>query len=72
MKILHLTLFVLICVVFRANGQQDSIVPFEQAYKRVYQITKLTDQKPQMDGRLDDEVWQQQGEWSDRFVQIIP
>ena len=25
-----------------------------------------------MDGRLDDEVWQQQGEWSDRFVQIIP
>ena len=25
-----------------------------------------------MDGRLDEDFWTKQGEWSDRFVQIIP
>ena len=54
------------------KAQQDSIVPFEAAYKRVYNITKVTGAKPVMDGRLDEEFWTKQGEWSDRFVQIIP
>ncbi|WP_106829966.1 DUF5916 domain-containing protein [Parabacteroides pacaensis] len=54
------------------NAQQDSIVPFEKAYKRVYNITKVTGMKPVMDGKLDEDFWNRQGEWSDRFVQIIP
>ena len=54
------------------KAQQDSIVPFEAAYKRVYNITKVTGAKPVMDGRLDEDFWTKQGEWSDRFVQIIP
>ena len=54
------------------KAQQDSIVPFEAAYKRVYNITKVTGAKPVMDGRLDEDFWMKQGEWSDCFVQIIP
>lgn len=51
---------------------QDSIVPVDKAYKRVYNITKITKDKPRIDGRLDDFLWQNQGKWSDQFVQIIP
>lgn len=54
------------------KAQQDSIVPFDKAYKRVYNITKVTGTKPVMDGRLDEDFWMKQGEWSDCFVQIIP
>lgn len=54
------------------SAQQDSIVPFDQAYKRVYNITKMSGEKPVMDGLLTDDFWTRQGEWSDRFVQIIP
>lgn len=53
-------------------AQKDSIVPFEKAYKRVYTITKVSDTKPVMDGQLNEDFWTKQGEWSDRFVQIIP
>lgn len=63
------------CLLFTCTfckAQQDSIVPFEAAYKRVYNITKVTGVKPVMDGRLDEDFWTKQGEWSDRFVQIIP
>lgn len=63
-------LFLFIGLVCRA--QQDSIVPFEKAYKRIYNVTKVTGGKPQIDGRLDEDFWTKQGEWSDRFVQIIP
>ena len=55
------------------RAQQDSIVPFENAYKRIYHITKtVKEEKPVMNGRLDEDFWTNQGEWSDRFVQIIP
>lgn len=53
-------------------AQRDSVVPFDKAYKRVYNVTKVSGVKPVMDGRLDDDFWTKQGEWSDRFVQIIP
>lgn len=54
------------------SAQTDSIVPFEKAYKRTYHITKSTQPRPVLDGKLDDDFWTKQGEWSDRFVQIIP
>ena len=54
-------------------AQNDSIVPFEKAYKRVYRITKAEDKsRPVVDGRLDDEFWTKQGEWSEPFVQVTP
>lgn len=68
----YLTLLVFLSVSLLGNAQQDSIVPFEKAYKRVYDIQKVTGQKPLIDGRLDEDFWTKQGEWSDRFVQIIP
>ena len=61
----------LLCTAF-SHAQQDSIVPFEDAYKRTYTITKVAGERPVMDGRLDEDFWTKQGEWSDRFVQIIP
>nr|WP_129732770.1 DUF5916 domain-containing protein [Parabacteroides goldsteinii] len=64
------TLFLSLCAF--CHAQQDSIVPFKDAYKRIYNITKVTGTKPVMDGRLDEDFWMKQGEWSDRFVQIIP
>lgn len=53
-------------------AQQDSIVPLGKAYKRIYTITKVSGMRPVIDGRLDDEFWQTQGEWSDAFVQVSP
>lgn len=69
--------FYLLIVLFLFAGticraQQDSIIPFEKAYKRVYDVTKVSHIKPVIDGKLDDDFWTRQGEWSDRFVQIIP
>ena len=53
-------------------AQQDSIIPLKDAYKRVYQVTKISDKRPVIDGRLDEDFWQTQGEWSDVFVQVAP
>jgi len=54
-------------------AQKDSIVPFDKAYKRVYTITKVSDgSRPVMDGRLDEDFWTKQAEWSDPFVQVMP
>ena len=54
-------------------AQTDSVIPFEQAYKRVYHITKITDgQRPVIDGRLDEDFWTEQGAWSEPFIQVTP
>lgn len=68
----YLTLLVFLSIPLLGMAQQDSIVPFEKAYKRTYDIHKVSGQKPVIDGRLDEAFWTKQGEWSDRFVQIIP
>lgn len=72
MKYLYLFVTCMLVSTVLCSAQQDSIVPFEKAYKRGYTISKVTGVKPAMDGRLDDDFWTKQGEWSDRFVQIIP
>jgi hypothetical protein len=53
-------------------GQQETVIPFENAYKRVYDIRKISEQRPVIDGRLDDSLWTAQGEWSEPFVQVMP
>lgn len=53
-------------------AQRNSVVPFEEAYKRIYHVTKVSGVKPVMDGRLDEDFWMNHGEWSDRFVQVSP
>lgn len=58
--------------VVSAHAQQDSIVPFEKAYKRTYTITKIPGIQPTIDGKLNEALWQEQGEWSETFVQVSP
>ena len=52
----------------------DSIVliPFEGAYKRIYNATKVDDFHPTIDGHLDESLWNSMGEWSEPFVQSQP
>ena len=47
-------------------------IPFEDAYKRTYHISKTDGTAPTLDGRLDEAFWQTQGEWSVPFVQVLP
>ena len=48
----------------------DSLVNFHASNKRVYYATRI-EQKPKVDGRLDDLCWEQ-GTWSGGFVQQQP
>lgn len=68
----YLILLMSLWMSLLCQAQQDSIVPFEKAYKRTYNIQKVSGIKPTIDGKLDEDFWTKQGEWSDRFVQIIP
>ena len=61
------------CFLNDAFAQIDSIIPFENAYKRVYNVTKVTDgHRPVIDGRLDEDFWTKQAEWTEHFVQVSP
>jgi len=53
---------------------QETAIPFDKAYKRIYHITKLEDgvTRPVIDGKLDEPVWEEQGEWTEDFVQVTP
>ncbi|MDR2496371.1 MAG: carbohydrate binding family 9 domain-containing protein [Tannerellaceae bacterium] len=61
----------LLCLCAAANAQTETI-PFDKAYKRVYQISRATGAKPAIDGRLDEPFWEEQGLWSEPFVQVTP
>ena len=54
-----------------AQAQQETTLPMEQAYKRTYQIQKVSGQRPTIDGRLDEDFWKQ-GTWTADFVQVQP
>jgi len=56
----------------RAQDERKEVLTFKDAYKRTYNITKLTEGTPKIDGRLIDEIWIQKGEWSEKFSQVIP
>ena len=53
------------------QAQQEATLPMEQAYKRTYQIQKVSGQRPTIDGRLDEDFWKQ-GTWTADFVQVQP
>jgi hypothetical protein len=50
----------------------DSLIPFDQAYKRTYHTTRLQSQIPVIDGKLDDACWGMDGAWSSNFIQNTP
>jgi len=71
MKYLHLLGLMVFCTA--GFAQKDSVIPFEDAYKRVYHVSKVTgNERPVMDGRLDEDFWTRQGEWSAPFAQVMP
>lgn len=70
MKFKLITIFFFFSIICYA--QQDNLIPMESAYKRVYNITKISGEKPSIDGRLDEMLWTNEGQWSEDFVQSIP
>jgi len=70
MKNLLLGLFILsgLC----CYAQQDVYIPFDKAYKRVYQVTKRSDIRITIDGKLNEDIWQEEAGWSEDFVQAVP
>src|SRR5690606_5842560 len=50
---------------------RTEVVTFEDAYKRVYNISKLQGEHPRIDGKLDEDLWQNLGTWSEKFSQVI-
>lgn len=67
-----LLLLSLLVVSRFSYAQQYEQLPFEDSYKRIYNITRISEERPVIDGRLDDAAWQSIGEWSEEFVQQSP
>lgn len=67
-------LLVFLCVEINVLSQAppDSLIPFEKAYKRSYYTTRLVNNPPVIDGKLDDACWSADGRWSDNFIQNTP
>lgn len=71
-KYLGALLLLFACMLAQAQDGRKEVVTFEDAYKRVYHITRLHAERPRIDGKLDEDVWQTTGEWSEKFSQVIP
>ena len=70
MKRLIIILPILSCFCVFA---QEGTISFEKAYKRMYHITKIVgDERPVIDGKLDERIWAEQGVWTEDFVQVAP
>ncbi|SEL63285.1 DUF5916 domain-containing protein [Parapedobacter koreensis] len=72
MKYYYLILLVFTSMLSRAQEEREAVVTFEDAYKRVYHITRLSGERPKIDGKLDEDSWQNMGKWSEKFSQVIP
>ncbi|WP_400263367.1 DUF5916 domain-containing protein [Sphingobacterium sp. SG20118] len=56
----------------QAQEERKEVVSLDSAYKRGYHITKIANQQARIDGKLDEEIWNNVGEWSEKFSQVIP
>lgn len=72
MKFFKIFLLLLCSISVYGQDERSPVVSFDQAYKRAYSATKIVDNPPRIDGRLDDSVWINQGVWSEKFSQVIP
>ena len=72
MKFFKIFLLLLGSISVYGQDERSPVVSFDQAYKRAYSATKIVDNPPRIDGRLDDSVWINQGVWSEKFSQVIP
>ena len=72
MKYSYLLFFLFLYSHVHAQDERKEVVSFENAYKRAYNITRLSGVQPKIDGKLDEGIWQELGEWSEKFSQVIP
>ena len=70
-SLLLILLFLPIPATLHAQ-KADSLIPFDQAYKRTYHTVRLAGTAPQVDGKLDDACWKTEGTWSQCFIQNTP
>jgi hypothetical protein len=66
-----LPLYLILLSLAASTYAQREIIPFNMAYKRVYNISRANG-APVIDGKLDEEFWSEQGLWSEPFVQVSP
>ena len=67
------TIAVFLLNIVGAIGQEVYVIPMDSAYKRIYNISTISpDQAPKIDGKLDDDIWQHVGLWTQDFVQAQP
>ncbi|HLO60268.1 MAG TPA: DUF5916 domain-containing protein [Bacteroidales bacterium] len=64
--------FILITGTNLFSQPPDSLIPFDQAYKRSYYTTRIQSAVPVIDGKLDDACWANDGKWSQNFIQNTP
>src|SRR5690625_1294998 len=72
MKYTTIAILLLSGIFCHAQEERKAVVTFEDAYKRTYHITRLDEEAPHIDGRLDEDIWTEKGEWSEKFSQVIP
>ncbi len=59
--------------LYRLYSQSpDTLIPFDQAYKRIYHTVRLHGNTPVIDGKLEDACWENEGNWSQNFIQNTP
>ena len=71
------TLLLLLCYPLSLQAQEQSqdtvaYLPLEEIYKRSYDALHVSGVRPDVDGRLDESFWSENGEWSELFVQTEP
>jgi len=72
-KFLLLFVYVLFsCVNGLLSQEPDNLIPFDDAYKRTYHTVKLQGIPPVIDGKLEDDCWKNEGNWSQNFLQNTP
>ena len=66
-------LFIFICYAYAADfmDDKDTVNNNLNKPKRIYYTTRLTTERPVIDGVLDDNCWKT-GEWAGNFTQWIP
>lgn len=73
MKYYCVVLFLFVAqAICQAQDERKEVVTFEDAYKRIYHVTKLHGERPVVDGKLDEDIWEHKGAWSEKFSQVIP
>ncbi len=73
MRSAFISFFLLSLITLPCLSQSaDTLIPFDQAYKRSYHTVKLEGRPPFIDGKLDDDCWKNEGNWSQEFLQNTP